>query len=288
MLEITYNEKIINTQPITVFELFKDEIKEKGIIACRFNNEVKSLNYKIEENGKIELIDISNKDGMRIYRRGLIYILSKAFEELYPNAKTAINYQLSNSMLCEVIDAEVNDEMITKINDKFKEIVEKDIPIIKKIMTKKEAKEYYKANENQFMAGETVHAKHILVDDEDKCQEILEKIIGEETTFEDAAKEFSTCPSKEKGGDLGAFGRGQMVKEFDEAVFTAEVGKVIGPVKTDFGYHLIRVDELTGGEQSEFAEVYPQIMQQLTTEKQNKKYMAVRQEMIEKYGLEFK
>ena len=59
-------------------------------------------------------------------------------------------------------------------------------------------------------------------------------------------------------------------------------------VKTDFGYHLIRVDELTGGEQSEFAEVYPQIMQQLTTEKQNKKYMAVRQEMIEKYGLEFK
>lgn len=79
-----------------------------------------------------------------------------------------------------------------------------------------------------------------------------------------------------------------MVKEFDEAVFTAEVSKVIGPVKTDFGYHLIRVDELTGGEQSEFAEVYPQIMQQLTTEKQNKKYMAVRQEMIEKYGLEFK
>ena len=149
MLEITYNEKIINTQPITVFELFKDEIKEKGIIACRFNNEVKSLNYKIEENGKIELIDISNKDGMRIYRRGLIYILSKAFEELYPNAKTAINYQLSNSMLCEVIDAEVNDEMITKINDKFKEIVEKDIPIIKKIMTKKEAKEFYYKEKNE-------------------------------------------------------------------------------------------------------------------------------------------
>ena len=68
-------------------------------------------------------------------------------------------------------------------------------------VSEEEAKEYYKANENQYMAGETVHAKHILVDDEDKCQEILEKIIGEETTFEDAAKEFSTCPSKEKGGD---------------------------------------------------------------------------------------
>ena len=149
MIEITYNENKIKTQPITVFELFKDKIKEKGIIACRFNNEVKSLDFKIEENGKIELIDISNKDGMRIYRRGLIYILSKAFEELYPNAKTEINFQLSNSMLCEVIDAEVNDEMIAKINKKFKEIVEKDIPIIKKVMTKKEAKEFYYKEKNE-------------------------------------------------------------------------------------------------------------------------------------------
>lgn len=149
MIEITYNESKIKTQPITVFELFKDKIKEKGIIACRFNNEVKSLDFKIEENGKIELIDISNKDGMRVYRRGLIYILSKAFEELYPNAKTEINFQLSNSMLCEVIDAEVNDEMIAKINKKFKEIVEKDIPIIKKVMTKKEAKEFYYKERNE-------------------------------------------------------------------------------------------------------------------------------------------
>ena len=149
MIEITYNENKIKTQPITVFELFKDKIKEKGIIACRFNNEVKSLDFKIEENGKIELIDISNKDGMRVYRRGLIYILSKAFEELYPNAKTEINFQLSNSMLCEVIDAEVNDEMIAKINKKFKEIVEKDIPIIKKVMTKREAKEFYYKERNE-------------------------------------------------------------------------------------------------------------------------------------------
>ena len=149
MIEITYNENKIKTQPITVFELFKDKIKEKGIIACRFNNEVKSLDFKIEGNGKIELIDISNKDGMRVYRRGLIYILSKAFEELYPNAKTEINFQLSNSMLCEVIDAEVNDEMIAKINKKFKEIVEKDIPIIKKVMTKKEAKEFYYKERNE-------------------------------------------------------------------------------------------------------------------------------------------
>ena len=98
-------------------------------------------------------------------------------------------------------------------------------------VTEEETKEYYKANENQFMAGETVHAKHILVDEEDKCQEILEKIVAEEITFEDAAKEFSTCPSKQQGGDLGAFTRGQMVKEFEDAAFAAEIGHIVGPVK---------------------------------------------------------
>ncbi len=94
-------------------------------------------------------------------------------------------------------------------------------------VTEEETKEYYKANENQFMAGETVHAKHILVDEEDKCQEILEKIVAEEITFEDAAKEFSTCPSKQQGGDLGAFTRGQMVKEFEDAAFAAEIGHIV-------------------------------------------------------------
>lgn len=110
-------------------------------------------------------------------------------------------------------------------------------------VTEEETKEYYKANENQFMAGETVHAKHILVDEEDKCQEILEKIVAEEITFEDAAKEFSTCPSKQQGGDLGAFTRGQMVKEFEDAAFAAEIGHIVGPVKTQFGYHLIKVED---------------------------------------------
>lgn len=149
MIQITYENKVINTEKIKVKDLFFDEIKEKNIIACRFNNEIKSLDYELESTGTIELIDIKNKDGMRIYIRGLIYILTKAFESLYPNAKTAINYQLSNSMLCEVIDAEVNDEMIENINKKFKEIVEKDLPIVKKKMSKKEAKQFYSKEKNE-------------------------------------------------------------------------------------------------------------------------------------------
>ncbi len=64
-----------------------------------------------------------------------------------------------------------------------------------------------------------------------------------EKVFEDAAKEFSTCPSGQRGGDLGEFGKGQMVKEFEDAAFAAEIGHVVGPVKTQFGYHLIKVEE---------------------------------------------
>lgn len=154
--------------------------------------------------------------------------------------------------------------------------------------TQEECEAYYNEHKAMFVKEAKATAKHILTETEEESKKVLEEIESGAKTFEDAAKEYSKCPSKAQGGSLGTFGRGQMVKEFDEAVFTAEVGKIIGPVKTDFGYHLICVDELTGGEQSEFAEVYPQIMQQLTTEAQNKKYMEVRQAMIEKYGLEFK
>ncbi|MBO5348590.1 MAG: nucleoside kinase [Clostridia bacterium] len=149
MIKITYKNKIINTEKVKVSTLLKNEIAQKNAIACRFNNEVKSLDFEINENGTIQLIDIKDKDGMRIYRRGLVYILTKAFESLYPNAKTEINFQLSNSMLCEVIDAEVNDEMIQNINKKFKEIVDSDLPIIKKRMSKKEAKEFYNKEKNE-------------------------------------------------------------------------------------------------------------------------------------------
>ncbi|MDQ7047729.1 MAG: peptidylprolyl isomerase [Sulfurovum sp.] len=86
-------------------------------------------------------------------------------------------------------------------------------------------------------------ARHILVDDETVCTELKEKINAGELTFEQAAKENSTCPSGAKGGELGSFGEGQMVPEFDKVVFNDEVGVVHGPVKTQFGYHLLEVTE---------------------------------------------
>jgi peptidyl-prolyl cis-trans isomerase C len=83
-------------------------------------------------------------------------------------------------------------------------------------------------------------ARHILVDSEEKCLQLKSEIEGG-ADFGELAKQHSTCPSGQRGGDLGEFGPGQMVKEFDTVVFNEDVGVVHGPVKTQFGYHLLEV-----------------------------------------------
>ncbi|MFT7537700.1 MAG: peptidyl-prolyl cis-trans isomerase C [Hyphomicrobiaceae bacterium] len=83
-------------------------------------------------------------------------------------------------------------------------------------------------------------ARHILVDSEEKCQQLKTEIAGG-ASFEDLAKQHSSCPSGQKGGALGEFGPGQMVKEFDTVVFNEAVGEVHGPVKTQFGFHLLEI-----------------------------------------------
>lgn len=87
-------------------------------------------------------------------------------------------------------------------------------------------------------------ARHILVDTEEQCQE-LKKQIESGADFADMAKQHSKCPSGRRGGDLGEFSPGQMVREFDEVVFSAELHQVHGPVKTQFGYHLLEITDRT-------------------------------------------
>ena len=88
-----------------------------------------------------------------------------------------------------------------------------------------------------------VQARHILVGDKDLAEKIKKKIDdGEE--FSKLAEEFSECPSKKRGGDLGWFGKGAMVRPFEVAAFTADEGGIVGPVKTEFGYHIIYVYEI--------------------------------------------
>mgnify|MGYP003340586011 CR=1 FL=1 len=87
-------------------------------------------------------------------------------------------------------------------------------------------------------------ARHILVDTKEACEDLKNQIEGG-ADFATVAKDHSKCPSGKRGGDLGEFGPGQMVKEFDDVVFSAEVGKVHGPIQTQFGYHLIEITSRT-------------------------------------------
>lgn len=87
-------------------------------------------------------------------------------------------------------------------------------------------------------------ARHILVDSEAQCQALKEEIEAG-ADFAELAREHSSCPSGKQGGDLGEFGPGMMVKEFDAVVFSADVNTVQGPVRTQFGYHLLEVTSRT-------------------------------------------
>ena len=84
-------------------------------------------------------------------------------------------------------------------------------------------------------------ARHILLNNEKLARKLKKEIINNEITFEKAAKKFSKCASAKRGGNLGTFQKGDMVKEFDNIVFTQDLNKIHGPIKTQFGFHLIEI-----------------------------------------------
>jgi len=150
--------------------------------------------------------------------------------------------------------------------------------------TDKEVNDFYAKNKQMFLKPESVHARHILVasdakDDEKakaqklaKAEGIRKKLVAG-GDFAQAAVKNSDCPSKEKGGDLGTFGRGQMVKPFEDAAFS-QVPKAIGPiVKTDFGFHIIQVLEHTAAETAKLdAEMKKKIAAFIERQKQEENF----------------
>ena len=149
-------------------------------------------------------------------------------------------------------------------------------------VSEEEMKTFYDENQAHYEKAPTVSAKHILVADEDKCKEILAEIEGGKA-FELAAQAYSKCPSGQRGGDLGEFGKGQMVPEFEQAAFEAEIGQVVGPVKTQFGFHLIKVESKNEGVVSPFEEVKESVRKTLVQQKQGKLYSETIDELKKKY-----
>ena len=145
-MNVIYNGKSIKIEKgLTVNEAFKEEIEKNKytVVGCLYNNEYRNLETEIEENAKIQLIDISSKEGMKIYVRTLVFIMGKAFEKLYPKEKLMVEYQLGNAMFCKCDKIEITDEFIKNLKEKMQEIITKDLKIKKVVMTRTEAKEFY-------------------------------------------------------------------------------------------------------------------------------------------------
>lgn len=151
VLRITYDNKNFDIESgTTIKEAFKDQIENneiKDIIAARLNNTIESLNLPILKDGEIEFINRENKDGRIIYIRGLLFLMCKAFSEVYPEALLTVNYQLSNAMFNTIDNMEVTEDMVENVKRRMQEIIDKDIPITKVMMTQEEAEEFYKKEE---------------------------------------------------------------------------------------------------------------------------------------------
>ena len=150
-----------------------------------------------------------------------------------------------------------------------------------------EVKSYFDTHASQFQSEIKVKASHILVESEEDAKRIKEEIMSGKA-FEIAAEEYSTCPSKERGGDLGYFGKGQMVPEFEKAAFEGKVGELVGPVKTQFGYHLIWIADQKKEEAIEFSDIRGQLTAELLQQKKQEVYLKTVKELETKYGVERK
>src|SRR5436305_928414 len=154
-------------------------------------------------------------------------------------------------------------------------------------------KDYYDSHAKEFAQQEQVHARHILakVDDQHPDAAAQKKIadakarLAKGEDFAKVAGELSDDPgSKDKGGDLGSFGRNAMVKEFEEAAFQAEPHKLVGPVHSSFGYHLIEVLEKRPGGQQPFEQVKQQIGTRMALERSQDLAAAKAKEIADRLG----
>lgn len=150
-----------------------------------------------------------------------------------------------------------------------------------------ELENYYDTHQTSFMSKASARGSHILVKTLEEAKSIR-KEIEKGLDFKEAAKQYSICPSKDVGGDLGTFTRGQMVPEFEQVAFALKPGIVSPPVETQFGYHLILLDEVTPSEVIPFTQAVDKVRQEMLLTKRQAEYIAKRSELSNKYQVELK
>ncbi|SCZ78752.1 foldase protein PrsA [Acidaminobacter hydrogenoformans] len=209
----------VGSEKITKDDLYDYMVKQSGQQALDALISEKIIELEAEKNNvKVEASEIDEEIA--------------TYEEMYGGKESLEAALASSGFDMDYLRGNIETNLM------IKKILEPTIEI-----TETEISDYFTQNKASFDQQEQVSARHILVETVETANEILGKLnAGEE--FEALASAYSIDTSnKDIGGSLGFFGRGQMVPAFEEAAFTAEVGKVVGPVETDYGYHLLIVDE---------------------------------------------
>ncbi|NLN07394.1 MAG: foldase [Firmicutes bacterium] len=235
----------VNGEKITKEELYRELVPNRGEYV---------LEQLISER---VIMQAAKKEGIKVTEEEVTAELEKMIAELYGGSRDYFETVLSQYGLTEQT---LKNNI--RVNLLLKKIVRSKITV-----TEEEVQKHFADNQEKFNIPHEVHARHILVKTEEEAAEILQKLKGGED-FAALAKEYSTDPgSKEKGGDLGKFGKGQMVKEFEEAAFGAPVGLIDQAVKTSHGYHIIEVLEIQEAREVTFSEVEDKVREDLENEK---------------------
>ncbi len=196
-----------------------------------------------------------------------------AFIESYGGEDTFNSALEYNGMTLDVFKKDMKNSML------IEELLAPEVEI-----TDEDMQTYFDENKEEFNQKEQVRASHILVEDEATAQEVLEKINAGED-FAELAKEYSTDGSAENGGDLGFFGKGDMVAEFEEAAWALEKDEVSDIVKSEFGYHIIKKTDYQAAEEAKFEDHKDEIKDALFYEEVNSLYPTFIEELKEKYEI---
>ncbi|WP_138158995.1 peptidylprolyl isomerase [Peptoniphilus catoniae] len=149
----------------------------------------------------------------------------------------------------------------------------------------REVEEYYNAHAEKFDEDDSVEASHILVAEKEEAENLKKKLDGG-ANFEELAKEYSDCPSSNNGGNLGKFSKGMMVKEFEDAAFTMKVGEISNPIKTDFGYHIIKLNSKIKGKKHTLSDVRDRVYEEVKNFKSQNAYADKIKELSQKHHIE--
>ena len=174
--------------------------------------------------------------------------------------------------------ADLKEDIETNI--KIEKLMAEDIEI-----TEDEVKSYYEENKSNFDTPESIEVSHILVEDKETAQEILDKLKAGED-FAELAKEYSTdTATAEKGGELGFITSGEMVEEFEKAAFALKVGEISDIVKTDYGYHIIKATDFKEAKESTYEDSKELAKEAALAEKISSEYSTWVQELKTKYDI---